>query len=315
MASSIRQRYRERPGLGDAIVILALVLLVGMIVWPIRRGTELGRREESTRKVLEDLSRAARSSGLLEAFRRLDELVAADPDIEAFTRYYLGRVAIRALPTWEDNAYFYRLRLDVDAATEGGVLVDALPRKPGSSGRVEFHASGGGNVSESPVLVDRVLTEIDVDKNEERASTRAALLATRVVAAGVPSALAVFRRTWLGHGDEIESDEGYPELVRENYRMRAWPIFESGHESGRMVLEILAWPHELGSTGFAAFRVAGTAAVLQSRNLVRPYDAVTRRNVPGPGAGLPRTKSHEHDRSYLGVDGNHWFHAKTHAAR
>lgn len=307
--------FRERPGLGDMIVVIALLVLVATLALPLRRGQQIGAHEAATRVRLAELGRAAQRSGLNDALRAMQRATRELADVEAVTRYYLGRTSLRFLPTWEDNSYFYRLRLDAGAAA-GGVLVDAEPRKPGSSGRVSYHSRGAGDIEEAPVLGDRHLVDERVENNEARARARCAKLASLADSAGIRAALRKFRETWLAaQAAEAASDEGYPTLRDENYAMQAWPIFEAGDDGVRLKLEILAWPRRAGESGFASFRIAGSSAVLQSRNLVRPYDGRSKRNIARPGAGIARKASERNNSAYLGVDGNHWFHAKTHAAR
>lgn len=310
-----RQVFRERPGLGDAIVLVAVLALFAMIFLPLRRGQQVGVDESEARSTLEALSSAAQSSGLLSALRSIQAASKDVADVEIFTRYYLGRVALSFLPTWEDNSYFYRLRLD-EAASADGVLIDAEPRKPGRSGRESYHARGAqpADLEAQPIAVDRHLVDLRVEDNERRARERCSALAGIAVRQGLPEALRKFREQWRDLGQEEASPQGYPIMWTATHALRAWPIFEFAGGGRELGLEILAWPKVAGQSGFASFRVAGTSAVLQSRNLVRAYDAKMGRE-PRPGAGMARKASDKGRRSYLGVDGNHWFHAETHAAR
>lgn len=306
------RRFKDRPGLGDIMVLIAITGFLSVLLWPLREGNRLGEAEARVRVRSERVARLARHHGLITALAALSDRVRVEPDLEAFTRYYLGREALQFLPTWEDSAYYYRIRLDEDAA-RGGILIEAEPRRPGSSGRFGFGCDGSGVLDARPVLVDRQLADLDVEVYEMRAKQRCVILARHAREVELPGALARFRGAVRGEIERAPDDtaEGYPQWTLDGYTYRYWPIFEDAGGTPKLTIEILAWPEAIGTTGFATFRIAGTGSVLQTRNLVRPYDGRADRNVPRPGAGLPRTAADAAGHSYLGVDGNLWFHAKT----
>lgn len=308
-------RRASSLGLGDALVVVALLGFVYVLVAPLYRGSELGEREARVRARTTRVARLAAESGLLDAMAAISTAIQTDGTIEPFTRYYIGREALVFLPVYEDNAYYYRLRLDAGAA-RSGTLVEAEPRRPGASGRFGYGCDGRGVVDQRPVLSDRLLEDLDVERHETLAQERCKKISAIAVDADLPKAIARF-------SSALEAEFGVPcaatvegclDLRVDGYRFRCWPIFEDVAGATTMSLECLAWPEGIGETGFATFRVAGRGEVLQTRNLVRPYDGRAERNVPKPGAGLPRNPIDAAGAEYMGVDGNHWFKARSYDA-